>query len=665
MKESFCFGGDYNPEQWISHKDTFEDDIRCFHRLGVNTVTLNVFSWAFLEPEEGKYDFSFLSSVIDRMGKEGISVILATPSGAKPSWLAAKYPEVLRVTDDRRRMLFGERHNHCYTSPVYMEKTRLIDEHLSEVFGHNDTVIAWHISNEYGGECHCPLCQEAFRNWLRQRYGSIEELNKRWNNAFWSHIYNSFDDIESPSPIGENKNPSLILDWKRFVTYQTVDFMNAEIKAVRKFSDLPVTTNMMYDYTGLDYSKFADNLDFISWDNYPAWGTGFGGDNVLVAADNALEHDYFRALKDKPFFLMESCPSATNWQPYSHLKRPGVLEAASLEAVAHGSDSVLFFQMRNSYAGYEKFHGALIDNSGRETRVMKEAGELSRKLMLLRLVRGTEIKAEVALINDRESRWAMEGSAGPRNAGLHYRDNLRRIYLGLRSAGVDVDVIDSSHSFDAYKLIVVPMLYMFKDGVADRLRKFTADGGTIVVTHWSGVADECDAVYPGLSPHSLTDVLGLYREELDALADGVCNRAVPVAGNELGFRSGYSCSVLAEIAELTSAEPMMVYGDDFYKGRPAVAVNRYENGRAYYIASMFEEDFYCDFFNSIIPACGIEPIVQGLPRGVIASRRGKYIFIQNFSSDAIRLSDSLSDKRKILIGSSDTLPAYGTIVFAE
>ena len=199
----------------------------------------------------------------------------------------------------------------------------------------------------------------------------------------------------------------------------------------------------------------------------------FTGYRVDATTDFALE--YLQKPKDKPFFLMESCPSATNWQPYSHLKRPGVLEAASLEAVAHGSDSVLFFQMRNSYAAVE-------------------------------------------------SRWAMEGSAGPRNAGLHYRDNLRRIYLGLRSAGVDVDVIDSSHSFDAYKLIVVPMLYMFKDGVADRLRKFTADGGTIVVTHWSGVADECDAVYPGPSPHSLTDVLGLYRGEIDALADGVCNR---------------------------------------------------------------------------------------------------------------------------------------------
>ena len=667
MSETFHFGGDYNPEQWMDNPSILEEDIQHFHRMGINTVTLSIFSWSFLEPEEGRYDFSFLSSVIERMGKEGISVILATPSGARPRWLAAKYPEVLRVTEDRRRMLFGERHNHCYTSPLYREKVRLINERLSKEFGHNESVIAWHISNEYGGECHCPLCQDAFRKWLEKRYGSIEELNRRWNNAFWSHIYCSFDDIESPSSIGEGKNPSLILDWKRFVTYQTVDFMREEIKAVRKYSDLPVTTNMMYDYDGLDYSRFADSLDFISWDNYPSWGTGYGGDDVLVAADNTMEHDYFRSLKDKPFFLMESCPAATNWQPYSHLKRPGVLESASLEAVAHGSDSVLFFQMRNSYAGFEKFHGALIDNSGRCTRVMREAEELGRKLQMIKQIKGSVVHAEVAVINDRESRWAMEGAAGPRNAGLHFRDNLLHIYLGLRSCGIDVDVIDSAHPFCGYKLLVVPMLYMFRDGVEERIREFVADGGSVVVTHWSGVVDDCDSVYPGLSPHGLADVLGLYRTEIDALADGKANTAIPVVGNSMGMKRSYDCSVLAEMAELTSASPVLVYNDDFYKGYPAVAVNSYGNGKAYYIASMLDEDFYVDFFTPVIAECSISSIVKGLPRGVFASSRtdGKrtYVFIQNFSASEVILDSDVTAGCRIMIGSPERLPSYGTLVF--
>ena len=206
------FGGDYNPEQWLDDKNILEEDIRRFHEMGVNTVSVNIFSWSFLEPEEGKYDFTFLSSLLDRLYEEGISVNLATPSGARPKWLSDKYPEVLRVREDRRRMIFGERHNHCYTSPVYREKVRAINEKLSEAFGHHKAVIAWHISNEYGGECHCPLCQDAFHRWLEKRYESIDELNRRWNNAFWSHIYDSFDSIESPSSIGEGQNPALSLE---------------------------------------------------------------------------------------------------------------------------------------------------------------------------------------------------------------------------------------------------------------------------------------------------------------------------------------------------------------------------------------------------------------------------------------------------------------------
>ena len=442
--------------------------------------------------------------------------------------------------------------------------------------------------------------------------------------------------------------------------------MNEEIKAVRKYSDLPVTTNMMYDYLGLDYQAFSDSLDFISWDNYPAWGTGFDGDDVLVAADNAMEHDYYRAMKDKPFILMESCPEATNWQPLSHLKRPGVMEAASLEAVAHGSDGVLFFQMRHGRGGYEKFHGALLDSSGCETRTIREARTLGNKLTALKDVIGTVNKPVAGIIRDTESRWAMEGSAGPRNKGLHYRDNLRCVYLGLRSSGLEADVIGPEHNFSAYRILVVPMLYMFREGLAERLESFTADGGILVVTHWSGVVDEYDSIYPGKTPYGLSEVLGLRRAEIDALQDGVENVTIPVAGNGLGLRKNYTCSVLSEIPEVYSAEPILLYGNDFYKGFPVVTEHDYKKGIAYYIASMMEEDFYYDFFSSLIEKNGIEPSAKALPRGVFASERignGKrYIFLQNFSGNDVLLSSSLLNGKRI-IGDGDILKPYDTFVF--
>ena len=265
-------GGDYNPEQWLDYPEILEQDLAYFKKARINEVSLGMFSWAFLEPEEGVFRLERLKEVIDRLYENEIVVMLSTPTAARPRWMAEKYPEVLRVNAARERNLYGERHNHCYTSPVYREKTRIINTKLAEMFKDHPGVISWHISNEYGGECHCPLCQEAFRGWVKKKYGTLERLNRAWNTGFWSHTYQSFDQVESPSPKGDSSLHGLNLDWKRFVTDQTADFVKWEIKALRDAgAEQPSTINMMYNFTGLNYYKFADVIDFVSWDNYPTW----------------------------------------------------------------------------------------------------------------------------------------------------------------------------------------------------------------------------------------------------------------------------------------------------------------------------------------------------------------------------------------------------------
>ena len=405
--DHFLHGGDYNPEQWLDRPDILKKDIEYFKKAHINTVSMGMFSWAVLEPEEGKYNFDWLEAVINNLYKEGIYTILSTPSGARPKWMADKYEEVLRMDPDRTRRFFGGRHNHCYTSPVYREKIFNINKKLSERFGKHPAVILWHISNEYGGECHCPLCQEKFREWLKEKYGTIENLNSRWCTTFWSHTYNSFDQIESPSPKGENALHALTLDWKRFVTDRTVDFMKHEISAIRAGgSDLPATANLMYDYDGLDYKKFKDVMDIASWDNYPSWHKK---DNYTTAVDGALQHDLMRSIKKAPFLLMESCPSATNWKPINKLKKPGMHLAASLQAVAHGSDSVLYFQLRQSQGASEKFHGAVIDHyGGDDTRVFREVTEVGKVLEQIQETVGSVTKSPVAVLYDRENDWALK-----------------------------------------------------------------------------------------------------------------------------------------------------------------------------------------------------------------------------------------------------------------
>jgi beta-galactosidase len=467
--DHLIYGGDYNPEQWEDREDILEEDIRLMKEAHINEVTLGVFSWAREEPTEGEYDLSWLRRRVDLLYENGIETILATPSGARPRWLAEKYPEVLRVDETRHRNLFGRRHNHCYTSPVYREKVWEIDHKLAEEFRHHPGIKAWHISNEFGGDCHCPLCQKDFRNYLWEKYdGDIDNLNHAWWNTFWSHTYDSFEQIESPSPRGENSVNALDLEWKRFVSHQTTDFMKHEIAALRDGGAMqPVTTNFMYDFDGLDYEELAKHLDVISWDSYPFW---YGKEDIISASEHAFYHDVMRSLKKKPFLLMESSTTSTNWMPVSRLRRPGILENASLSAVAHGSDSVQYFQIRAGRGGEEKLHGAVISHyGGTDTRIFGETRRVGEILEGLSEVAGSLCDAKCAIIYDTQNRWALEDSYGPRNAGMGYHDLARKCYRGVKAAGLDTDIFSQDQDFSGYKLIIVPMLYMFIGDFEERV----------------------------------------------------------------------------------------------------------------------------------------------------------------------------------------------------
>lgn len=663
-------GGDYNPEQWLDHPDILEKDIEYMKKAHINTVTVGMFSWSSLEPEEGKYDFGWLKERVDRLYENGISVIMGTPSGARPKWMADRYPEVLRVDEARRRQLFGGRHNHCYTSPVYREKIRQMNTELGKQFGSHPAILMWHISNEYGGECHCPLCQEAFRQWLKKKYGTIDAVNQAWCTAFWSHTYQSFEQIESPSSIGETMVHGLNLDWKRFVTAQTVDFLEWEIRALREAGATQKTTvNLMYDYGGLNYRGLAGAVDVVSWDNYPVWHKE---EDIKTARDSGMQHDFMRSLKKQPFLLMESCPASTNWHSVSKLKRPGLLQAASWQAVAHGSDSVLYFQIRQSRGSSEKFHGAVIDHyGGDDTRVFREVSELGSALEQCGELTGTCVKANAAVIYDVENRWAIEDSQGPRNKGMHYHEAVMKSYSALRKLGYDVDVITMEEKLDGYQLVAAPMLYLFRGGVEEKLREYTAEGGTLVMTYWSGIVDETDRCYLGGVPHGLRDVLGIRSMEIDGLYDDEKNYMVSSGAGSLMPDGGtYECRYLCELVKLEGAEALMLYRDDFYQGYPALTRNTYGKGTGYYICADAEQSFYDDFYDKATRKAGMKPLTEtALPDGVeVSSResdRYRYLFIQNFNSAALDwdIRQVMKPGDTLLLGEAgEPLAAYGTLI---
>lgn len=632
-------GADYNPDQWQQYPEVLAEDLRLMPLAKCNVMAVGIFAWSALEPDEGRFSFAWLDEVLDRLAAHGIYALLATPSGARPAWMSAKYPEVLRVGPNRVRNLHGQRHNHCPTSPVYREKTATINRLLAERYAQHPALIGWHISNEYGGECHCDYCQQAFRGWLQRKYGTLEALNHAWWAAFWSHTYSDWSQIESPAPHGEQLVHGQNLDWKRFVTDQTVDFCTHEIAPLRAVDPtLPVTTNLMGTYERLNYWKFADVLDVISWDSYPTWHNPAG--DVEQGVWVSFIHDLNRSLKGgKPFMLMESTPSATNWQPVSKLKRDGMHLLASLQAVAHGSDSVQYFQWRKSRGSSEKFHGAVVDHVGHErTRVFGEVAAVGAALERLSDVVGMSVRPAVAIIYDWENRWALHDAQGPRNAGLHFDELVRGLYRPLWQQGIAVDVLDMEQEFSRYRLLIAPMLYMLRPGVAERIERFVESGGTFVATYWSGIVDENDLCFLGGFPGPLRRTLGIWSEEIDALYDGETNRITTLDGNALGLSGSYECHELCDLIHLEGAEALAVYQDDFYAGRPALTVNRLGKGKAYYVASRNREPFFADLLGKLSAEVGLPRVIDApLPEGVTAQVRtdGAHdvVFLLNFNRD--------------------------------
>ena len=635
----FGHGGDYNPDQWLHDEHVLEEDVRLMKLSHCNIMSIGIFAWAALEPEEGVYTFDWLERVIDRLYENGISVLLATPSGARPAWMSQRYPEVLRVREDGLRNTHGIRHNHCFTSPTYRLKVHEINTRLAERFGKHPGVVGWHVSNEFSGCCYCDLCKNAFRDYLKREYGSLDEINRNWWTAFWSHTYTDWSQIDPPSRYGEDCVMGLNLAWQRFITYQTVDFIKNEIEPLRRLTpDLPVTTNFMNRFDGLDYSKFKDVIDFACWDSYPLWGRDANSD-AEIALNTAFYHDYIRSILQKPWVLMESTPSVTNWQEVSKLKRPGMHLLSSMLAVAHGADSIQYFQWRKSRGASEKLHGAVVDHVGHEnTRVFRDVTSVGEYLLNIKPVLGSIAHAQAAIIYDCEDRWAIKDARGVRVDKKH-EELVNDHYYALKAQGIDVDVIDSDQKLDRYSLVVAPMLYMVKPGVAESLEEFVKRGGQLVMTYLSGVADENDLCFLGGVPGPLKDLMGIWVEETDGLWDHDRNSIVPVDGNEMGISDSCECGIICDLMHTTTARVQAVYGDDFYKGTPAITVNDFGEGQAWYIASKAEREFLKHFYAGRVDKLSIERLARELPDGVLtASRDGndgaKYIFYMNFDHES-------------------------------
>ncbi|MBS1704558.1 MAG: beta-galactosidase [Armatimonadetes bacterium] len=666
-------GGDYYPEQWP--REVWDEDMALMDQAHVNFASIGVFSWVCLEPEEGRYDFGWLDDLTDLLHKSGKMFCLATPSAAQPAWMSRKYPEILRVDPDGHRRKHGNRVNFCWTSPIYREKVQTMATVLAERYGGHPGLAFWHVSNEYGGECHCDLCRGAFRAWLRNRYQSLDALNEAYWAKFWSHSYTDWDEIEIPGhPHSEVAINGLTLDWKRFTTHQIVEFFKNESAPLRQHTpEIPVTTNLMGTYGGLDPWKLAPHLDFIAWDSYP----GFIDRPMEVRDWVAVSfvHDLNRSMKHQPFLLIESTPSSSNWYPVMGLKRPGMHFAEGIQALAHGSEGVMYFQWRKSRGSQEQYHGAVVSHDGStETRVFKQVSELGKELSELSDLRGATTKAQVALIYDWENAWAIEAAVAVRVQGKNYYATAIDQYRPFWEAGIPADIVDSDQDLSNYRLVIAPMLYMLKPGVADRISNYVKAGGTFVATYWTAMVDEASLNILGGYPGPLRKVFGLWVEDTDGLHDSIRVAIQAKDGNSLGLSGRFEARQYCDMIHAESAEVLATYGSEFYAGEPALTRNSFGEGEAYFIASRNDEAFATQFYGHLSRRLGLVPALDAvLPVGVTAQARAgetqDYVFLQNFSDSSqtvvFNKPEDLTEQGGGMVGATIVLEPFGTKIFTK
>lgn len=664
------YGGDYNPDQWP--EEIWPEDMRLFKKAGINVVTVPVFSWAKLQPDETTWSFDWLDRVLDLCASNGIYACIATSTGAMPAWMATKYPEVLRTTFEGHRRKYGHRHNACPSSPVFRRMSTGLARKLAERYASHPTLVAWHISNEYGGRCYCDLCEKAFRAWLKKRYKTLDALNAEWWTGFWGHTFTDWDQIVLPTVLTEHENPTrtafqgITLDYYRFASQNLMESFCAERDAIRGISPgVKITTNLMGTYKELDYFRWAREMDVVSWDNYPALDT--------PTSEVAFRHDLMRGLKaGAPFMLMEQTPSQTNWQQYNGLKRPGVMRLVSLQAVAHGADTVMFFQLRRSRGASEKYHSAVIDHAGHEnTRVFREVAALGAELEALGpAILDSRVESRVAIMFDWENWWAIEMSSGP-SIALKYVQQVTAWYAALWSRNFGVDVVGMEDDLSRYDIVIAPVLYMVKPGLAARLEGFVSGGGTFVTTFFSGYVNENDLVTVGGYPGELRKLLGIWVEEIDALLPESRNSLVmkkPLGG----LKGSYECGLLCDVLHSEGAEELASYGSDFYAGTPALTRNRFGKGSAWYVASAVGQDFLVPFVSALAAEKAIQPVAK-TPQGVEATRRRKgsdsFLFLLNHNAAAARVDLGSRGVTELATGKtlkgSVEIPAKGVLILKE
>jgi beta-galactosidase len=615
-------------------------------KAGLNVARIGEFAWARMEPSEGEYDWAWLDRVIGTLADHDIQVVLGTPTAAPPPWLTTAHPEILPRDQRRRARHAGSRHHYCPNSRVYRDYTQRIVTALAERYGHDRRVIGWQTDNEFGchdaNVCYCGTCAARFREWLQERYESLEALNHAWGSVFWSALYADWDEVPLPWATPTYHNPSHILDFLRFGSDSIAEYQQIQIDILRKLAPDQFTTHNFRSFHSreIDFCDIAAPLDFVSWDNYHF----YGATPAIVAAT----HDLYWGIKRRGYWIMEQQVSNVNWLPYNPTFRPGEVSLKVWQSIAHGADGVVYFRWRAATLGAELYHSGLLDHNGQPTRGYVEAKAIGHALpRLASLLRDSTPQAEVALLHDYPSRWSLD--LQPHNRDLADDGAFRRAFMGPYEAlwvrNVPVHVLSlrapegmGESDLSAYKVVVLPAINLLSREVAQRLVAYVRGGGTLIATARTGFKDELGQV-PGRPPGHLADLMGVSVEEFDSLPPDRVNHVQFVEGPTVTTPVDLWFEVLAP----STARPLAVYQADYYAGQPAATLRDADvgEGRAIYVGVLAGPDFYGPLFDWLLPLVGVEPLFA-TPPGVEAAARtgpaGLALFLLNHTDEPARVT---------------------------
>ncbi|MGP4041103.1 beta-galactosidase [Gracilibacillus sp. D59] len=622
MKKNIKVGTTYYPEHWP--RERWQKDIQLMKEAGINVLRLAESAWAKLEPRDGKYDFSWLDDFISMISKESIEVILGTPIEASPVWLRHTYPEV--VAHDQFGRIHAERGFHCHNNHNFKYYVNRLVNQMAEHYANNPVVVGWQIDNELRSvPCYCSECEDGYRNWLKKKYGTLDNLNRAWGTTFWSQVYNEWVEIKLPTADQLTKSVSQILDYKRFQSDSTVNHLNRQVEIIKKHAPHHlVTHNSLGLYHGLDIYKLSEDLDFLSLDMYPD-----------VDADNTwtcLNLDIHRSAKKDNVWVMEQKNGYFNYSNYNLAIEPGLVRLWALQDIARGSNAVLFYRWRSNGYSWEQNPNGILRHDGSPRRAFDEIKQLTNELEdFSTSIANTKVKAPVAILHSYDHIWSFEAHTQYRS--FDYRKHIVSYYKALLQMGITPDLVDPLMDISDYQIVIAPSLTMVNDEIYANLKSYTENGGHLILGARSGFKTwentTIDTPWPGL----LTELTGVSVDEFEVLPDR-CTNTITYNNKE------YEVKVWLDMLELNTAKSLATYTKKFYAGRTAISKNQYKNGIVYFVGVMGNDSLMKDLLKDVANECGLA--YTSLPDGVYRTCRQneecKFYFYVNMNNEPKELT---------------------------